>query len=639
MRHIKEVSGEPQATQIYLVQHQRTKLPHHRYKKKRSHTKPRPGNNKPCRNDQYQGQIPYKNKGDHKPPTSNRLPPSNNFNRCSKCGDTTHCEGFTCLSKKYQCKACHKFGHFTSHCFQRRQNSQNKFRQPKAHQIQVNDLYGSPDSYPSDVSSSEDSFCLQVKIKTQPNGTQKIPRPTHLIMNIAYQLKQHHTRNQYLRARRDTGAEVNLMPVSVYRLIYHDHDLRKLSPCRLKIGTYTTDTVKSIGTSIIYLIHPDSKKLMEMVFYIASNEGSVILSCNTSLTLGLIQSRPGLDYVPPRVSLITSNADHLRKTKAQVQIQKQEVIAQTSNQYQGAQITTTTAPKLVTTQDQIMCEYPDIFEGIGKFPGPPYHIHVDPGVTLNQTPCRPIPIHLKDAFQQEISKMLQAGIPVPVTEATPWINSFVLVESKDNQAQVKLRICLDPTNLNKAVTREPYHFHTPEDISHMLAYACILTVCDCKKGYWHQRLDEASSYLTTFNTEIGRYRFAVMPFGITVAGDVFQCKLDECFGHIKNLIVIADDIMVVGKKHNHKDHDLAFTILLQMAGKCNVKLNYEKLQYKCMEVNFYGETYTTDGHKPAQSKITTIVEMPSPSSKKRGKIIYWHDKLLVKILTQVNRTC
>ena len=64
-----------------------------------------------------------------------------------------------------------------------------------------------------------------------------------------------------------------------------------------------------------------------------------------------------------------------------------------------------------------------------------------------------------------------------------------------------------------------------------------------------------------------------------------------------------------------------------MARKCNVKLNYEKLQYKCMEVNFYGEMYTTDGYKPAQSKITAIVEMPSPSSKKEvqsfiGRINY-----------------
>ena len=69
--------------------------------------------------------------------------------------------------------------------------------------------------------------------------------------------------------------------------------------------------------------------------------------------------------------------------------------------------------------------------------------------------------------------------------------------------------------------------------------------------------------------------------------------------------------MVVGRKHNHKDHDLAFTTLLQTARKCNVKLNFEKLQYKCTEVNFYGKTYTT-----AQSKITVTVKMPSPSSNK-----------------------
>ena len=75
--------------------------------------------------------------------------------------------------------------------------------------------------------------------------------------------------------------------------------------------------------------------------------------------------------------------------------------------------------------------------------------------------------------------------------------------------------------------------------------------------------DEASSYLTTFNTELGRCRFTVMPFGISVAGDAFQRKLDKCFGHIKNLAIIADDIMVIGRNRSHKDHDLAFTLLLK----------------------------------------------------------------------------
>ena len=74
--------------------------------------------------------------------------------------------------------------------------------------------------------------------------------------------------------------------------------------------------------------------------------------------------------------------------------------------------------------------------------------------------------------------------------------------------------------------------------------------------------------------------------------------------------------MVIGKHHNHKDHDLVFTTLLQPARKCNVKLNYNKLKFNCTEANFYGETYTTDGHKPAQNKITAIVIMPSPTSKK-----------------------
>ena len=77
--------------------------------------------------------------------------------------------------------------------------------------------------------------------------------------------------------------------------------------------------------------------------------------------------------------------------------------------------------------------------------------------------------------------MLQVGVLKPVLEVTPWINSFVLVEGKDKSGNLKLRICLDPTNLNKALVREPYHFKTPEHIAHLLADACIMTVCDCKK--------------------------------------------------------------------------------------------------------------------------------------------------------------
>ena len=157
----------------------------------------------------------------------------------------------------------------------------------------------------------------------------------------------------------------------------------------------------------------------------------------------------------------------------------------------------------------------------------------------------------------------------------------------------------------------------PEDIAHLLADACIMTVCNCKKGYWHQKLTEASSFLTTFNTEIGRFRYIVMPFGTIVAGYVFQCKLDQYFGIIKQVIVIVDDIIVVGKQQNHSDYDVALTTLLETARKCNVKLNFDKLQYKKTEVDFFGETYTTHGCKPAQNKVSAITAMLAPTCKKQ----------------------
>ena len=162
------------------------------------------------------------------------------------------------------------------------------------------------------------------------------------------------------------------------------------------------------------------------------------------------------------------------------------------------------------------------------------------------------------------------GVLKPVYEAIPLINSFVLVEGKDKLGNLKFGICLDSTNLNKARVREPYHFKTPEDIAHLLADACIMFLYDCKKGYWQQQLDEVSSFLTTFDTVLGRFGYTVTPFGVTVAGDVFQCKLDQCFGHINQVIVIADDIIIASKKPNHNNHDQALTILLESSRRCNV---------------------------------------------------------------------
>ena len=268
-------------------------------------------------------------------------------------------------------------------------------------------------------------------------------QPFHLITNLVYRLKPHHTRNQYLRARLDVCADVNIMPASVDRFVFKDLDLKKLVPSTMEIETYTTDTVKIIGSCIFYLVHPDTKKLQEVTFFVAENDGSVLLSCTATLALGLIQPRTRLDYLSPRASLITSAVDHPKKTKCQVTVHSSRRDCAVSLQKNGV-------PNWLQVRRQLLCNYSNVFDGIGRFPGPPYHIQLDPSVTPKQTPCCPIPVHLKEAFKEEEDKMLQAGVLKPVHEAATWICSFVLVEGKDKSGSFKLRICMDPNNLKQS---------------------------------------------------------------------------------------------------------------------------------------------------------------------------------------------
>ena len=240
---------------------------------------------------------------------------------------------------------------------------------------------------------SDESFYLQLKIQHAQANNKSTQRPACLVTHLAYRLKQQENRNLYLRAHLDTCVDVNIMLASVYKLVFRDPSLERLVPNKLQIGTTTNDTVKSVGTCQIYLVHPDTKTLIVTTFYVAINDGSMLLSCNSTLTLGLIQPRSRLVYLPPRASLITSAQGHPKKTtpaslsvhrskQVSIQDKQQSVITQTP----AVQITKKqSVSKLVTSKQQILAQYLDVFEGIGKFTGSPYKIILDPSIQPKQT--------------------------------------------------------------------------------------------------------------------------------------------------------------------------------------------------------------------------------------------------------------
>ena len=101
-----------------------------------------------------------------------------------------------------------------------------------------------------------------------------------------------------------------------------------------------------------------------------------------------------------------------------------------------------------------------------------------------------------------------------------------------------------------------------------------------------------------------------MPFAATVAGDIFQRKLDSIFLHLENAMIIADNIMAIGYQEDELDHDIAFMKLLETTKKNNIKLNFNKIQYKQKE--FLVNLHTTQGCKSSNTKVKAITGMPKP---------------------------
>ena len=316
-----------------------------------------------------------------------------------------------------------------------------------------------------DSSSSKDSFCLQIKVQCTQANIQKIPKPAHLIANLAYRLKSCHTRNLYLRARLYTCADVNIMSASVYRLVFKDPEMKKLAPSSLETGTYTTDTVKTVGCCMFQSFHLDTKKWMDVTFFAAVNDGSVLLSCKTTLNAwGWYNQEQDWTSCHPELGL-NNQAQLITPRKLKLHCVYRRRKCPLNDLYMKwplkCQDRQYAVPKLVTSKEQKLCELSRYLWNYWQLPRSLISY-------TDWSKCYPQANSLSTQFLSTLKKHLnkklaicyKPGVLKPVHEATPWINSFVLVESKDKSGNLKLCICLNPANLNKAIIREPYHFRT-----------------------------------------------------------------------------------------------------------------------------------------------------------------------------------
>ena len=184
---------------------------------------------------------------------------------------------------------------------------------------------------------------------------------------------------------------------------------------------------------------------------------------------------------------------------------------------------------------------------------------------------------------------------------------MVIIQKPDSD---KLRVCLDPRDLNVAILRPHYPSRTLEEILPELVNAKFFTKLDAKSGYWTCKLTYQSSLLTTFNTPFGRYRYLRLPFGLKSSEDEFQKKLDQS---LEGMVSIADDIIIHGK--TRQEHDQRLHELLIRAKEKGIKFNKDKLEVGVTEVKYFGHLLTDKGLKPDPDKVRAVQSMKLPTVK------------------------
>lgn len=481
---------------------------------------------------------------------------------CGKAHDLKRRE--SCPAFRRRCAKCGKYNHFAAMCMGGAWADRNKISQT----ARVVDLEETEDTECDEI------YCISDIAAIQLDDSQL----------VTLKLKS----GNFLRFQPDTGAQCNVIPVHLYKKATKDVTLEHVKQYQTAIVAYGGSKIPVVGEVQIHVCRGDYQGFLDCKL-VDSTEIRPLLGRKACIEMKIIKYMDNDELRKPNTGSFPVYT--LDSTKGEV---------------------TNQSP---LSKEDLLRKYPKVFrENVGQMEGE-YRIRIDSEADPVQNAPRRVPVALRDKLKETLDDLQQQDIITAVTTPTAWINSMVVVP----KANGKLRICLDPKDLNRAILREHYPLPTIEDVATRLHGAKVFTKLDVRSGFWHVVLDEKSSYLTTFQTPFGRFRWKRMPFGISSAPEVFQRRMHELIEGLQGVEVIADDFVVVGFGHTHleavHDHDQSLMAFLQRCEAQGVVLNTEKFTLRQKEVPFIGHIATDEGLRVDPSKVRAIIEMPAPTDK------------------------
>ena len=524
------------------------------------------------------------------------------------------------------CKGCGKKGHFEKVCLKKR--STHSLEVPQASTTSSAGAGASEPLYFDDV--GQPVYTYMVSVPHVNKHLIKFPialdyltlRGRNKMENSTSSTGHSDCSTQSVLLKADAGADVNLMNRKTFNQLFGE--AKVLQPTPIRMENYGNTAVKVLGMFHAFLRWKD--KVYKQLFYMTDCDRSPnLLSRDACYTLGVLKpcytvenstdstmSPVKHSHASNRNDLVAASFLHQKKKESERKLSncsnKWSIL---ENQLQGSPL----------KKQDILDVYSDVFTRIGKFSGLPYKFQLKPNAKPTRHAPRKVPIHLQDTFHEEIRNLEQLGILEETKDVTEWVKSFLIMGKKipinsnnshspGHSMNKKLRICLDPRDLNEALEREPYYMHSIEEIMGKFHGMTRFTIADFNKGYWMVELDPESRKYTMMALDIGRFQWTRLPMGSIVAQDVFQRKLDAIFLSIPAVTGIADDMIIYGRSNlEHNKHLINF---LEVCRKNTLTSNPDKMQFRLPQVSFFGHQWSAKELSPDLKKIAAVKRMNLP---------------------------
>ena len=263
--------------------------------------------------------------------------------------------------------------------------------------------------------------------------------------------------------------------------------------------------------------------------------------------------------------------------------------------------------------EKLLLEFADVFD-----PALPVErADVEPMTIVYRDDFTVVPINafrrytpaVQAAMETEVAAQLAAHL---IEEAPDAPNPAAVVMVKKPDSATGYRFTVDYKEVNKGIVLEPFPLPNPQDMIDECAKARWKAKLDLRSGYWQFALDPADKDKTAFQVGPRRYRYLVVPMGLSKSAFHVQRQMHKLFYQLigRGVWIYIDDIVI------YADTEVDFLRLLREVLSTLSRSRLRCKGTKCMigseVITILGHVITPNGVCMGEERIAAIDAIPFP---------------------------